>query len=127
MQNSNMHEEKEKVHQCLRYITLCIPRMETKLSKSFIFTIFAKLNIGFIDSIIEIPLKNDSYNKKVIIKIKWNNSDNAAIFINRFKNGQNVKIMYSDPWYWICIPTRAHMEKITSNAYSNYEGDINKI
>ena len=98
----------------LKYTTLCIPRMDVKQTRAFIFHVFSKLNIGFIDSILEIPLTHDDTFKKVIIKIKWNNSPNATMFMTRFQNGQNVKIVYSDPWYWICIPTRSYMEKIAN-------------
>ena len=51
---------------------LCIPRMDKNIPKEYIIEKIHKLNFGYIEKIIEIPLKNGTDNKRVIIKIKWN-------------------------------------------------------
>lgn len=95
-----------------RFATLCIPRMDINTSKSYIFEKFCKLNIGFIEKIIEIPINGDQLYKRVIVKLKWNTSDHAKYFMERFESGLNVKIVHSDPWFWICIPSRNYEQKI---------------
>lgn len=99
-----------------RFATLCIPRIDIATTKSYIFEKFCLLNIGFIEKIIEIPICGDQLYKRIIIKLKWNSSDNAKYFMDRFEKGQNVKIVHSDPWFWICIPSRNYEQKI--NAYT---------
>ena len=84
--------------------TICIPRVNNKITKQFIFSIFCNLKVGFVEKVIEIPIKNDEFHKRVIVKIKWNNSDLSNYISTRFDNGQNVKVMYSEPSYWICVP-----------------------
>jgi hypothetical protein len=84
--------------------TICIPRVHNKISKQFIFSIFCNLKIGFVEKVIEIPIKNEEFHKRVIVKIKWNTSNLSNYISSRFENGQNVKIMYSEPSYWICVP-----------------------
>jgi len=82
---------------------LCIPRMDNHISKSFVFKTFCSLKLGYIESIQETPVKNDPTSKRVFVYIKWNNSENAQTVLNRLNNGQNVKVVYSFPWYWICV------------------------
>jgi len=61
------------------------------------------LKVGFIENIMEIPINNDELHKRVIIKIKWNNTELSNYICSRFNAGQNVKVMYSEPSYWICV------------------------
>lgn len=82
---------------------VCIPRMDASVSKGFIFRTFCNLKVGFIENIYETPVKNDPTSKRVFVYIKWNNSENAQTILSRFNNEQNVKVVYSFPWYWICV------------------------
>lgn len=100
-----------------RFATLCIPRIDITTTKSYIFEKFCLLNIGFIEKIIEIPICGDQLYKRIIIKLKWNSSENAKYFMDRFEKGLNIKIVHSDPWFWICIPSRNYEQKI--NAYTS--------
>lgn len=89
---------------------LCIPRIEITIPKSLIFNTFNNMNIGRIESIVEIPFKDMPKYKRVIIKLQWNESDRAKYMIRRFQEGKNVKIVYDmpSPWFWICVPNRLH-------------------
>ncbi len=79
---------------------LCIPRMENTINKKDIFNVFKKLNIGYIEKIIELPLKNENEYKRIIIKIKWNNSDQSEKIQTRLQNNEPVYIVYEMPWFW---------------------------
>ena len=82
---------------------ICIPRVDTKITKKYIFGVFCSLKVGFIEQITEIPVKNNDSQKCIILKIKWNQSERAKYICQRFDAGKNVKVMYSEPWYWICV------------------------
>lgn len=89
---------------------ICIPRIDVSISKSVILSVFQNLKIGNVEGIIEIPFKDSPKFKRIIVKIAWNDSENAEFFLNRFQSGLNVKIVYDrdEPWFWICVPNRLH-------------------
>lgn len=97
--------------------TLCIPRMDMGIPKSYIFKAMCKLQIGFIETIIEIPFvpyfdpnekksRPTAEYKRVIIRVKWNETESAQYVRKRFADGKNIKIVHSMPWFWICMPNR---------------------
>ena len=89
---------------------LCIPRIDTSIPKHQIFSTFCKLKIGTIESVVEIPFKDMPRYKRIIVKLKWNDSDRAKYMLDRFRADKNVKIVYNypSPWFWICVPNRLH-------------------
>jgi hypothetical protein len=81
--------------------SLCIPRIEASITKDYIFNVFSKLKIGYIEKIIEIPLKNDPKHKRIIIKIIWSEINPKSIEIqNRLTNQETIKVVHNMPWYW---------------------------
>lgn len=80
--------------------------MDSNISKHFIFRVFCSLQIGYIESIREIYLKGNPAFKRIIIFIKWNGSERANFILDRLTAGKNIKVVYSTPWYWICLPNR---------------------
>ena len=87
-------------------ISVCIPRMNNDIKKSYIFKVFCNMKIGYIENINEIQLKGNPQFKRIIVRIKWNDSDCAKYILQRFEEGNNVKIVHSMPWYWICVQNR---------------------
>jgi hypothetical protein len=86
--------------------SICIPRVDMNVSKGFIFNIFKQMKIGYIEGIYEIPIRNDDQYKRILIKIRWNKSQMANYINERFNTDQNIKVVYSMPWYWICVSNR---------------------
>jgi hypothetical protein len=83
-------------------ITICIPKVDTNITKQEIFDKIRALRVGFIEKIIEIPLKNDETCKRVIIKFKtWVENDLSNKILARFEENKDIKIVYNDPWYWV--------------------------
>jgi len=80
--------------------SICIPRMENEIKRELIFSVFRKLKIGIIERITEIPLKNDEEHKRVIIKIKWNDTEQSKNIQTRLINGEPINIVYELPWFW---------------------------
>lgn len=83
-------------------LSICIPRVDNTIEKQSIFDSICALRIGFIEKIIEIPLKNDQSGKQVIIKFKtWVENETSAKITSRFNENKNIKIIYNYPWYWV--------------------------
>jgi len=82
---------------------ICIPRVSSRITKEYIFGVFCTLKVGFVEKITEIPVRNDESQKCILVRIKWNNSERAKYICSRFDEGKNVKVVYSDPWFWICV------------------------
>jgi hypothetical protein len=83
--------------------TICIPKVSNKITRQYIFSVFCALHIGFIEKLTEVPIKNDANHKRVFIKVKWNQTELSKYICDRFDTGGNVKVVYSVPWYWICV------------------------
>ena len=79
---------------------ICIPRMESQITRKFIFTIFNRLNIGTVERIIENRLKTNENYKRTILKIRWNNTEKAVEIRQRLNNNLPVNIVYELPWFW---------------------------
>ena len=79
---------------------ICIPRMDQTITRQTIFDTFKKLNIGRIERITENPLKNNPEYKRVILRIKWNNTTQSVKIKNRLENSKPVNIVYELPWFW---------------------------
>ncbi len=90
--------------------SLCIPRMESIVTKDFIFKTFQKLNIGYIERIIEIPLHNDIKYKRIILIIFLNNNPLNIMIRNQMSNNETVKLVYDMPWYWKIHGTRPRVK-----------------
>jgi len=79
---------------------ICIPRMEANITRKFIFSIFQRLNIGKVERIIENKLKTNENYKRIILKIRWNNTEKAVEIRQRLNNNLPVNIVYELPWFW---------------------------
>lgn len=79
---------------------ICIPRMEKNIRREFIFNTIRKMNVGYIERISEIPLKKEATHKRVIIKIKWNSTDESKTIQNRLQNNEPVNVVYELPRFW---------------------------
>ena len=96
---------------------ICIPKVSNKITKQYIFSIFCSLKVGFIEKLTEVPIKSDPLHKRVFVKIKWNNSNLSKYIYDRFESGENVKVVYSDPWYWICVSNASHTVRMTDRIH----------
>jgi len=87
-------------------IPLCIPKIEKNITVDFIKKTIANLHLGEIIKITDIRLKSDTEFKRVLLMIKLNPSSKYAQYIeDRFKRGENIKIVYDAPWYLKLVPT----------------------
>ena len=80
--------------------SLCIPRMEASVSRDYIYSVFNQLNIGHIEQMNEIPLRNERDFKRILLRIRLNNSDTANTVVKFLKEKGYVNIVHNMPWFW---------------------------
>ncbi len=93
-----MYKQYDKMDKCL-----CIPKVNGNTTEPQIRKIFSELQLGSIDrvNIVIKTNKQGEKSKRVFIYLKqWSDSTNAIIAQKRFANGQDIKVMYNDPWFW---------------------------
>lgn len=83
---------------------ICIPRVFTNISDRRIFAIFRELRLGFVDTIDMVPRKGKDgkeYNMVFVHFRNWFiNDEMVATMRERLLDGEQVKIVYEDPWFW---------------------------
>lgn len=85
----------------MKEISICIPRVECLVNRDFVYSVMKKMKIGTIQKIIEKPLKNECYYKRIIIKMLVDPLNvRTAYIIDRFSKGENVKLVYNHSHYW---------------------------
>lgn len=84
--------------------TICIPRVFPNISDKRIFAIFRELRVGFVDHIDMVPQigKDGKEYNKVFIHFKhwFMNDESACAMRERLLEGEQVKIVYDEPWFW---------------------------
>jgi hypothetical protein len=84
-------------------ITLCIPRVFPKITQERIYDIFEQLDIGNIigiDIVPSINQKGDMFNRVFIHFEQFFRNDNATMAAERLYAGNEIKVIYDDPWFW---------------------------
>ena len=91
-------------------IQLCIPRIDTTISKDYIFKTLCKLKWGRIVKIIEIPLRDDNSFKRILININLNESNDIR---NTLTDGKYINIVHDPilPWFWRVTMSKSHDKK----------------
>ncbi len=102
----HFHTQTNNQHQHKRMYSICIPRVDVNVSRQFIFSVFCKLHIGFIEKVLEFPSRVEPGAKRIVIHLKWNKSELAEYIQMRFDEDKNVKVVHTMPWYWICVANR---------------------
>ncbi len=86
--------------------SICIPRVESSISKDFIYQKISEMKAGNIRHITEIPLRNDPTQKRIIIKIAWDNNNSHSNKIQQILSEfGSIKLVYNMPWYWKIVAT----------------------
>jgi len=83
--------------------SLCIPRVFLNIGEARIRRIFDELNMGEIermDIISKMTEKGEKFNRVFVHFKKWGTDGNAEKARQRLLNGQDIKIVYDDPWFW---------------------------
>lgn len=81
-------------------MTLCIPRVETSISRNFIFEILDNMKVGLISKLTEVPIKNQEGYKRIIFNIKWSVNDKSNDMRKLIDSKGTVNFVYKMPWFW---------------------------
>ena len=100
--------------------SICIPRAFMSTTRKDIYDTVEKLGLGAVDRIDLVSKVNDRgepYNKVFIHFKVWNTKDETAIATRaKLLKGEEIKIVYRDPWFWKCTASR--VEKPAFRDYS---------
>ena len=84
--------------------SICIPRVFSNISDRRIFAIFRELRMGFVEKIDLVPRvgkDGKEYNMVFVHFRNWFTNDVIATAMrNRLLGGEQVKIVYDEPWFW---------------------------
>jgi hypothetical protein len=89
--------------------SICIPRVFKSTSRKDIFGVIEKLDLGAVDRIDLVAKTNErgeSYNKVFIHFKIWNRNPQAQATRDKLLQGEEIKIVYSEPWFWKCTASR---------------------
>jgi hypothetical protein len=118
-------EEEEPVQEPVQQVkpsepSICIPRMFKSTTRKDIFAVIERLDLGAVDRIdmvAKVNTRGESYNKVFIHFKVWNKrSPVAQATRDKLLKGEEIKIVYSEPWFWKCTASR--VEKPTFRDYS---------
>ena len=85
----------------MKDISLCIPRVERLLKLNIIYKHITKMGAGVITSMVEKPLRNEDDYKRIIIRMTIDPlNQQGAYILERFAQGENVKLVYEPSNYW---------------------------
>ena len=106
--------------------SLCIPRVHANISENRIQQIFNDLKLGIIERIDIVSCKKNDNFKTVFIHFrKWFEEGNARIAREKLKLGEEIKIIYDDPWFWKISAYRENHN--TNNTNDTNKNRIKKV
>ena len=80
--------------------SLCIPRVFNSVTRRQIRKVISEMQLGDIDYI-DLHLGRD-YQKVFVYFKNWYTTPFATSIRKRFLDGEELKIIYDDPWFWKC-------------------------
>lgn len=106
-----------KQHSIMQTSTLpsiCIPRVFANITRKDVADAFERvLGRNCIDRIDMIYKREglDGYQRVFVHFKNINASENYNIMAKRLSSGQDVKVVYSEPWFWKCSVSRVPKPK----------------
>jgi len=85
--------------------SLCIPRLFHSITRQQVVRVMSEMQLGEIDYI-DLHLGRD-YQKAFIFFKAWFTTPFATAIKQRFLDGEELKIIYDDPWFWKCSLNRS--------------------
>ena len=85
------------------YPSICIPRVFSNIKWQFVKSTIEQLGLGRVDRVDMVPKSNEKGDKfqRVFIHMKfWDRDEQAQMVRQKLLSGDNIKVVYNDPWYW---------------------------
>lgn len=89
--------------------SVCIPRVFKSTTRKDLYTVIERLDLGAVERIDMVPKTNDrgeSYHKVFIHFKQWNKNPLAKATREKLLQGEEIKIVYNEPWFWKCTASR---------------------
>jgi hypothetical protein len=90
--------------------SICIPRVFKSTTRKDIHNVMDRLDLGTVDRIDMVAKTNErgeSYYKVFIHFKAWNKRNTTAQDARtKLLHGEEIKIVYSEPWFWKCTASR---------------------
>lgn len=99
----------------MSYPSLCIPRVFNETSENMIYRVFKDLNFGEINRIDIITRRNEKgepYKRVFIHFRRWYWGDYAETARKKLISGKEIKVVYSNPWYWKVSANRNEVRRL---------------
>jgi len=92
--------------------SLCIPRVFPNITSERVKAVFEQLGIGRVervDVVVRTGEKGETL-KRIFVHLEWNDSENAAKARQRLLCGNDIKVIYDEPWFWKISANRSTRE-----------------
>jgi len=83
--------------------SLCIPRVDSNITKDQVYKVFNSLDLGSINRVDLVNKKTkmgDEYKCVFVHFTYWNDKEKTNIIKERIITKNDVKIIYNFPWFW---------------------------
>ena len=87
--------------------SIVIPRVFKNIGEKRIRAIIYKLNFGFLQRVDIVPKRGKEFNVVFLHFSQWNTTPTANAIRSRLDNGDQVKVVYEHPWYWLIKKSEA--------------------
>jgi hypothetical protein len=102
-------------------MTLCIPRVFSNIGEKRIRSVFYALklgHIGRIDIVSKISERGEKFNRVFIHFERWFDTTNALSALKLLSEGNDIKVIYDDPWFWK-VSTYRKQARVTRTPIAN--------
>ena len=106
-------------------VSICIPRIFLTISRSKIRKIFEDFKLGDIDYV-DIHLGRNFQRVYIYFKT-WSSTPYAQGIKTRLLGGEEIKVIYDDPWFWKCRLNRLHRPDKHSNVFVSKYNTRNQL
>ena len=89
--------------------SICIPRVFANISEGRVAAIFRELSFGEIERVdmVQIEREGEEPYQRIFVHFKnWAATEDAIDVRARLLRGDQVKVVYDDPWWWILSASR---------------------
>ena len=93
-----MHTNNGRENKVIVKDILCIPRVLSNIKGKYIIDTFNKLNIFKIKKVDIVEML--AFNRAFIHIDKWMDNAKAEYAKGRLEEGNDIKVIYSEPWFW---------------------------
>jgi len=97
--------------------SICVPFIFSNISRTRIRQVFEGLELGKI-ACLDIHIGRNCQ-RAFIYFDSWNATERVDNIKARLLDGKELKVIYSDPWYWKCYLNRGKRPTNTTGAYSS--------